>query len=168
MSNTPGPSRFTFDEVTGALLVSSTGGGGTSAVNITQVLGNPISLSNPLPVELSDGTNPFGTPGNPLSVNIISGAASNASIGVVGSTAPASATEIGLVDSLGKLRAPVVDPNANLLVAFSGPLLTVLQEILVETRITRKLLMMVYEESGEGVPTDFLDDPLDPNQTDYN
>ena len=50
------------------------GGSGSSNVNIADVAGNPPSLANPLPVELSDGTNAFGTAGNPLSVNIITGA----------------------------------------------------------------------------------------------
>lgn len=179
MSNTPGPSRFTFDTVTGALLVSSSGGGG-GAVNITQILSNPVALSNPLPVELSDGTNPFGTPSNPLSVNVISGGGSNASVGATGATAPASATEIGIVDAAGNLQnvsAATPLPVSLTSTAITGTVatvpgnpqdLTVLEEMLMELRIMRKLLMMVYEESGQGNPTSLLDDPIETTQTDYN
>jgi hypothetical protein len=48
---------------------TSSSGGGSSNVNITGINSNPPALSNPLPVELSDGTNPFGTVSNPLSVS---------------------------------------------------------------------------------------------------
>lgn len=77
MSTSPGPSRFTFDDITGALLTTSAGGGATTDVNIAKILNNPVGFNNALPVELSDGTNPVGTPGNPLSVNIITGGGSN-------------------------------------------------------------------------------------------
>lgn len=175
MSNTPGPSRFTFDTVTGALLVSSSGGGG-GAVDIEQILGSPVALSNPLPVELSDGTNSFGTVSNPLSVNVISGGGSNASVGATGATAPASATEIGIVDAAGKLQnvstvtpLPVSLATGTIVTVPPNPLdLTVMEEILLELRTMRKLLMMVYEESGQGSPVSLIDDPTEPQQTDYN
>jgi hypothetical protein len=53
------------------------GSGGTSNINIAQIGGVAEALSNPLPVELSDGTNQLGTPGNPLNVSaiLIAGAA---------------------------------------------------------------------------------------------
>lgn len=78
-------------------LITSGSSGGTSNVNIADVAGNPPALTNPLPVELSDGTNAVGTPGNPLSVNVITGGGTNASVGVTGAAAPTSATEIGIV-----------------------------------------------------------------------
>jgi len=85
-------------DIHGNLLVSvSSGGGGLTNVNIADVNGNPPALANPLPVELSDGTNAVGTAGNPLSVNVISGGGSNASVGLTGTTAPTSATEIGII-----------------------------------------------------------------------
>jgi hypothetical protein len=71
MANQTGPGRFTFDSSNA--LVTTGGGGGGGDVNISEISGNPVALSNPLPVELSDGTNPFGTMSNPLSVNVISG-----------------------------------------------------------------------------------------------
>ena len=40
----------------------------TPNINIAQIGGVAEALSNPLPVELSDGTNAFGTVGNPLNV----------------------------------------------------------------------------------------------------
>jgi hypothetical protein len=94
---------FQFD-VNGRLLVDTSGGGGGGNVNITGINSSPPALSNPLPVELSDGTNAFGTAGNPLSVNVMSGGGSNASVGATGATAPTSATEIGIVDGAGKLQ----------------------------------------------------------------
>ena len=94
---------FQFD-VNGKLLVNSSGGGGGGNVNITGINGNPPALGNPLPVELSDGTNAFGTVGNPLSVNVITGGGSNASVGTTGTTAPTSATEIGVIDGSGNLQ----------------------------------------------------------------
>lgn len=96
----------------------STGGGTTSNVNIADVAGSPPALNNTLPVELSDGTNAVGTAGNPLSVNVITGGGSNASVGLTNATAPTSATEIGSIDGTGKLQAasttnpvPVTDAN---------------------------------------------------------
>jgi hypothetical protein len=85
-------------------LITSGGSGGGGNVNITGVNSNPPALNNPLPVELSDGTQAVGTAGNPLSVNVITGGGSNASVGVTGAAAPASATEIGIVDGTGKLQ----------------------------------------------------------------
>lgn len=61
------PSRLTSDN-TEQLRVTG-GGGGGGAVNITGINGSPPALSNPLPVELSDGTNPFGTPSNPIHID---------------------------------------------------------------------------------------------------
>jgi hypothetical protein len=45
------------------------GGTGGGNVNIAQIGGVNESIANPLPVELSDGTNPFGTSINPINVN---------------------------------------------------------------------------------------------------
>lgn len=61
--------RFTTDNVEEVRVSGSGGGGGN--VNISGVNGNPPALSNPLPVELSDGTNAFGTASNPLSTNAV-------------------------------------------------------------------------------------------------
>jgi hypothetical protein len=72
MSSTP--SRLTND-VTEQIRVTGGGGGGGN-VNITGINGSPPALGNPLPVELSDGTNAFGTVGNPLNVNVVSGGTS--------------------------------------------------------------------------------------------
>lgn len=85
-------------------LKTAGGGGGGGNVNITGINGSAPALANPLPVELSDGTNPVGTAGNPLSVNVISGGGSNTSVGVTGVLAPTSATEIGAIDGTGKLQ----------------------------------------------------------------
>lgn len=59
--------KFSFDN-TGALITTGGGGGGASNVNIAEVNGNPPALSNPLPVELSDGANALGVAGNPIYV----------------------------------------------------------------------------------------------------
>jgi hypothetical protein len=84
-------------DINGKLITS--GSGGTSNVNIADVNGNPPALTNPLPVELSDGTNAFGTSGNPLSENVAQwgGTAVSAS---PASGSPAVGTEV----------APVVRP----------------------------------------------------------
>ena len=50
----------------GSLSPSSGGGGGGGNVNITEINGAAVAIGNPLPVELSDGTNPLGTTGNPI------------------------------------------------------------------------------------------------------
>jgi hypothetical protein len=63
-----GPSNFEFDS-SGNLKTTGGGGGGATDVNIAEIDGSPPALNNPLPVELSDGTNPLGTAGNPLRVN---------------------------------------------------------------------------------------------------
>lgn len=89
-------------DVNGKLVTSGSSGGGN--VNLTGINGTAPGITNPLPVELSDGTNPVGTAGNPLSVNVITGGGSNASVGLTGVAAPTSATEIGIVDGTGKLQ----------------------------------------------------------------
>ncbi len=263
----------------GTLSPGGTSGGGTSNVNITGINGPAPAFTNSLPVELSDGTNPVGTPGNPLSVNIITGGGSNASVGATGSLAPTSATEVGWinvsgnlvgisaanplpvsvtaivadnvnqgnkgtipqswyvqltdgsaaigvlanplrVDPTGTTTQPVsgtvtatvasvgatgataptsadligtVDANGNLQGASAahpvpvtiagasgsgGNVLTqdntpgtmfIFQEILMELRVMRKILMLVYEESGQGnLALDLLDDVNRPTSVDYN
>ena len=54
----------------GNLRVNVASGGGSSDINIAKIGGVVEGLTNPLPVELSDGTNPFGTILNPLSVSL--------------------------------------------------------------------------------------------------
>jgi len=247
-------------DVNGKLITSGSGGGGTD-VNIVKIGGVPESLTNPLPVELSDGTQAVGTAGNPLSVNIITGGGSNASVGATGVTAPTSATEIGVIDGSGNLQgasssnpvpitiagsslatsnmvgttpgtapadtsivgqiynatppaptdgqtlplqsdasgnlkttatisgtvttqdaadgvdgtsAPTLstqvsgkdalnnlqtlatDTSGQLFVGFQGQMMTVFQEILMELRATRRLMFLLYQESGEGDPTNDL------------
>jgi hypothetical protein len=87
-------------DANGNLLVNvavTVGGGGPSSnVNIADVNGNPPALTNPLPVELSDGTQAFGTVGNPINVTG-SISATNPSVGTTGAVAPTSATEIGII-----------------------------------------------------------------------
>jgi hypothetical protein len=82
----------------GNLLVNvAVGGGGASSnVNIADVNGNPPALTNPLPVELSDGTQAFGTVSNPINI-AGSISATNPSVGTTGAVAPTSATEIGII-----------------------------------------------------------------------
>jgi hypothetical protein len=235
-------------DVNGNLKVTVGGGapGAPLNVNIADVNGTPPALTNPLPVELSDGTNQVGTPGNPLSVNVISGGGSNASVGVNALPAPTSSTEIGSIDAGGNLQgasittpipvelsngiqqigtfssplytfdivngtvgqeagglivpiggmkgsayAPVlIDSNGavevsatltngiNVIGTPSNPLQTmdatpgtkfIFQEILAELRAVRKILMVVYEESGEGnISSDLMDDVNIPTNVDYN
>lgn len=85
-------------DANGNLLVNVVVGGGapSSNVNIADVNGNPPSLTNPLPVELSDGTQAFGTVSNPINISG-SISATNPSVGTTGSVAPTSATEIGII-----------------------------------------------------------------------
>lgn len=120
-------------DVNGKLITSGSGGGGGN-VNIADVAGSPPALSNPLPVELSDGTNALGVVGNPLYTNsdiaghagaVLDGTAGSPSVGVLtvqgvsggtvvpvtdlsigltGSTAPTSAVEIGSIDVNGNLQ----------------------------------------------------------------
>lgn len=143
------------------------GGGGGGNVNITGVDGSPPALSNPLPVELSDGASAFGTSGNPLSVAVVSGGGSNPSVGSTGQVAPTSATEVGGVNPQGNLQALAVSSTGNQLVQDGTPGdNSVMKEILSELRMIRKLLFMLYEESGEGAPT-LLDDVDESNSVDY-
>lgn len=96
MANITRAGRFTFDDATGALLVSSSAGGPTSDVNIKQIGGATVAMNNSLPVELSDGTNPFGTASNPLSV---SGAKTN-------NNAAPGATNAGVLPAIANAAAP--------------------------------------------------------------
>jgi len=85
------------------------GGGGGGNVNLTGINSVAPSVTNPLFVELSDGAAAFGTAGNPLSVNVLSGGGSNASVGTRGAAAPASATETGGIDATGNLQVASVN-----------------------------------------------------------
>jgi hypothetical protein len=106
---------------------TSSSGGGSSNVNITGINGNPPALSNPLPVELSDGTNPFGTVSNPLSVSatlpvgqavelLDSGGVNKASISAGGAlkvdgsavTQPVSGTVTAVQATAANLKAEVI------------------------------------------------------------
>jgi hypothetical protein len=81
------PSNFLFDLATGALVVKDLGGGGGSSdVNIIEILGSPVALGNPLFVELSDGTNALGTNANPIRTSPGSGAATQPVSGSVAVT----------------------------------------------------------------------------------
>jgi hypothetical protein len=82
---------------------------GTQNVNIADVAGSPPALTNPLPVELSDGTNALGTTANPIQVSlahtgtnatpvVVSGAvtSTDAATSPTGSAVPADASYNGL------------------------------------------------------------------------
>jgi len=163
-------------DVNGNLLVKLAGSsGGATDVNIADVAGNPPALTNPLFVELSDGTQAVGTILNPLY-------ATNKSVGVDGSPAPTSATEIGTIDASGNLQG--VSPSNPVPVSIQGASSSggavktidgtpgtqyIFQEILMELRAMRKILMLVYEESGEGnLASDLMDDVNIPTEVDYN
>src|SRR5271167_1363286 len=63
--------------------------GSAASVNLTGINGSAPALTNPLPVELSDGTNPFGTVSNPIKVGV-SGNAGAAFDAPATGTAPAN------------------------------------------------------------------------------
>lgn len=110
-------------DINGNLETSGGGGGGGGNVNITGINGTPPSSSNPLPVELSDGTNPVGTAGNPVSVTVISdGVSTNTGLseGFVSGAVPAFATLIGYQNLFGNLQ--VASPSAGLPVTIVAPL----------------------------------------------
>jgi hypothetical protein len=107
------PNRITVDNIE-QVRVTGGGGGGSGNVNITGVNSATPALGNPLPVELSDGTNAFGTAGNPLSVNVLSGGGG----GTQYTDGTTNATPIGTV-ALGKnpsnvLHALSLDASGNL------------------------------------------------------
>jgi|SRR5579884_269426 hypothetical protein len=66
-------------------LITNASSAAVTNVNISEIAGSPVTISNALPVELSDGTNLFGNPSNPISENMAQwggaavGAASNIS-----------------------------------------------------------------------------------------
>ncbi len=106
----------------GNLLVNiAVGGGGASSnVNIADVNGVPPALTNPLPVELSDGTQAFGTVANPISITG-SISATNPSVGTNGAAIPTSSTEIGASDGV-NLQPLQVDASKNLKVLVNAAL----------------------------------------------
>jgi len=70
--------------VDGSLKVAATlTPSGLQNVNIADVSGNPPALTNPLPVELSDGTNAIGVVGNPVIVSATLAAETTKVIGTV-------------------------------------------------------------------------------------
>jgi hypothetical protein len=58
-----------------ALITTTSGGGAAQDVNIAKINGSTPAMSNPLPVELSDGTNPFGTASNPINAGSLAATA---------------------------------------------------------------------------------------------
>jgi hypothetical protein len=118
MAQTPGPSRFTFDTSTGALLTTG-GGGGSSDVNITEVAGTTIAATTAgaLPVELFDGTNPIGTEANPLNVE---GAPSTTS-SAPAQTAVSSTASVVLAANAARLEATIVNTGTTVVyIAVNG------------------------------------------------
>jgi hypothetical protein len=94
-------------DVNGNLKTTSSGGGGGGGnVNITGINSITPALSNPLPVELSDGTNAFGIVGNPIFVQ-------DEADGTPGAAAPAKALQIGGTDGT-DLRALLTDNTGQL------------------------------------------------------
>jgi hypothetical protein len=85
-------------DVNGKIQTTGGGGGGTSDVNIKDVNGAPPALTNPLPVELSDGTNALGVSGNPLFENLAQ---------VAGSTVATAATGVQKVGVVGNAGAAI-------------------------------------------------------------
>src|ERR1019366_7667159 len=64
-----------------------------------------IASDNAVKVDLADGSgNVLTSTSSALDVNIKSGGSANASVSTVNTTAPTSATEIGIVDGTGKLQ----------------------------------------------------------------
>jgi hypothetical protein len=121
MANTSGPGRFTFDTVTNALLVSSGGGGGNTNVNIAAINGTAPALSNPLPVELSDGTNALGVTGNPLFVNKAAVGGTNVQAAQTGSTDGTGANEVvRTINRRFGLSVTTSNPTQNTTVYFPG------------------------------------------------
>lgn len=69
-------------DINGQVKTTGGGGGGGGNVNLTGINGVAPGLGHPLPVQLSDGAQAFGTLTNPLTVNI--GAALPAGANVIG------------------------------------------------------------------------------------
>src|ERR1035437_8075955 len=97
----------------GNLLVSVAAGGGgvASNVNIADVAGNPPALTNPLPVELSDGTNAFGTVGNPLHVTG-STAVTQATASLLNATVVGTGTATAPAGGVLTVQGPIQTGNA--------------------------------------------------------
>lgn len=82
---------------------------GTQNVNIADVAGAPPALTNPLPVELSDGTNALGTTSNPIQVSVANTGSNttpvNENLADVGGSSVATAAtgvqKVGIVGSAG-------------------------------------------------------------------
>lgn len=118
-----GPGRFTFDAANNLQVTGGGGGGGD--VNITEILGSPVSFANALPVELSDGTNPLGVTGNPI---LVAGAQPSGDLASTNPVQIAGQDGSGFVQPIhtrfdGTLVAAIVDTNGNSLVSSSSALL---------------------------------------------
>lgn len=120
-------------DVHGNLLVNVAvgGGGGTSNVNLIGINGTPPALTNPLPVELSDGTNPLGTPGNPLNVSVTSSATPQVVVGnKTNNNAVPGATNVGVLPAIANAVAPAYTEGDQVLL--STDLAGVLRENVAE------------------------------------
>lgn len=92
----------------GNLKTTVAGSGVTSNINIVNITGNPPASTNPLFVELSDGTNALGTDGNPIRTS----PSTIAAIGVV-STKTALTASTPIAVSVGTSTGAVVGTNAS-------------------------------------------------------
>ena len=142
----------------------------------TSIVGGKYNATPPTFTDGQTGPLQFDVNGNLKTTAAISGSVTvsgtvttkDAADGADGAAAPTFVIQVGGRDSNNNLQAVATDISGQQFVAFQGQLLTVFQEILAEVRATRRLLMMVYEESGEGNPTaSLLDDPSEPKQVDY-
>jgi hypothetical protein len=92
---------------------------GDITVDISAASGDNIALANADGSKFVDVETIGGK--NALDVNVVTPiVASNPSVGLTGTTAPTSATELGAVDSNGDLQPLLVDPDGKLLVDITG------------------------------------------------
>lgn len=92
---------------------------GDITVDISAASGDNIAIANADGSKIVDVETINGK--NALDVNVVSPViATNPSVGVTGSIAPTSATELGAVDASGNLQPLTVDPDGKLLVDITG------------------------------------------------
>src|SRR6266576_993730 len=103
----------------GSLSPGTSGGGGGGNVNLTGINSIAPAFTNPLPVQLSDGTNPLGTFGNPLNVTGGGAGVQFADNAASGAT-PTGTLAMGWDSANSKIRAQKVDASQNHLVAWTS------------------------------------------------
>jgi len=154
-SSNPVPITIAGSSLATSNMVGTTPG---TAPADTSIVGQIYNATPPAPTDGQTLPLQSDASGNLKTTATISGTVTtqDAADGVDGTSAPTLSTQVSGKDALNNLQTLATDTSGQLFVGFQGQMMTVFQEILMELRATRRLMFLLYQESGEGDPTNDL------------